>query len=90
MNFKHDSEDLKMPIMGIFNNKSLPMEQENKPCRTAHTVNGKVPTTSDTNLNNSICDCGRFIVNIQGCNCNRSLKVVLKPNMHYNGTSIIK
>lgn len=58
--------------------------QEPKPCVGAHTIGGKVPTISDTQFVNHICDCGRFVMSIQGCGCNgTSKKVVLKPNTHY-------
>lgn len=60
------------------------MQEPNKPCRTAHVFNGKVPTINDTQLKGKICDCGRFVLDIKGCGCNGSAKkVVLKPNTHY-------
>lgn len=56
----------------------------NKPCRTAHVFDGKVPTPSDTHLKGKICDCGRFVLDLKGCGCGgTSKKVVLKPNTHY-------
>ena len=56
---------------------------QDKPCRTAHVFGGKVPTVNDVHLKGKVCDCNRFVMDIQGCNCNGTKKVVLKPNRQY-------
>lgn len=64
------------------------MQEPNKPCRTAHVFNGKVPTINDTHLKGLVCDCTKFVLDIKGCSCSgSSKKVVLKPNTHYAAKS---
>ena len=57
------------------------VQESNKSCRTEHLFDGKRATVNDAK--GKICDCGRFVLDIQGCNCNGTKKVVLKPNSHY-------
>ena len=44
-------------------------QNQEKPCREVHKVNGVVPTSDMVDLDGKNCDCGRLTFYKQRCNC---------------------
>jgi hypothetical protein len=44
-------------------------ENASTPCKSQHKWSGRILTESDSELNETPCDCGKFIVRFEGCGC---------------------
>lgn len=72
----------------VFNDQQQRAFQEQnisqRPCKDFHGIKGRVPDSSELHLDQTPCDCGKFLFYVEACSCPNSpggkLKTMQNPN----------
>lgn len=62
-------------------------QNQEKPCREVHMINGVVPKSDDIQFDQMTCDCKRLIFYKQRCNCPANVQATFelksRPNENF-------